>query len=377
MKIINLLGYFLVSSVLSCGSNGQHPPTLREAWNAANDPLLLGGQFDRTFGGLPLNGQLDLRPWTDSYWPSYMGGISQRWRATLSADEQFTYTPPTRDQVAAMNLADLADLSPAEKYDILMDRFDYPTVKRERERVSPTNATWEGMCHGWAAASLNFKEPRSLAARSPSGINVPFASSDVKALLSYYQGDIAYAPSRLLGLRCDVDLVKNPSAIRYHPECRGINAGALHVALTNLVGRRKVGFVAEVARGYEVWNQPVYAFSGVILREQAPSPKAAEGTMRELVVSMKMSYAIEVEPQWNALNDSDYWYGIAARYEYTLELDGRGKIIGGAWLSTDRPDFIWTQEPPVFAGYYQRLGELYQLSLNGAPLPDPRVAALL
>ncbi|MEN9836099.1 MAG: hypothetical protein RL011_2292 [Pseudomonadota bacterium] len=377
MKIIKLLGYFLVSSMLSCGPSGQHPTNLKEAWNAANDPLLLGGQFDRTFLSLPMAGHLETRPWTDSYWPSYLGGISQRWRSTLAADGQFTYISPTREQAVAMTLADLADLSPAEKYDIVMDRFDYPTVQRERERVSPTNATWEGMCHGWAAASLSFKEPQAVAVKSLSGIVVPFASSDIKALLSYYQGDVAYAPSRMLGLRCDMDLVKNPSAIRYHPECRGINAGALHVALTNLVGRQRHGFVAEVARGHEVWNQPVYAFNGSVLREQSPSPKAADGTVREMVVSMKMSYAIEVEPQWSALNDSDYWYGVAAKYDYTLELDRNGKIIGGAWISTDRPDFIWLQERPMFAGYYQKLQDIYKASLDTVPLPDPRVASLL
>jgi hypothetical protein len=96
-----------------------------------------------------------------------------------------------------------------------------------------------------------------------------------------------------------------------------------------------------------------------------------------MVVSMKMSYAIEVEPQWNALNDSDYWYGVAAKYDYTLELDRNGKIIGGAWISTDRPDFIWLQERPMFAGYYQKLQDIYKASLDTVPLPDPRVASLL
>ncbi len=375
MKIIRLLGCFLVSSTLACGPSGQRPPELKEAWNAANDPLLLDGQFERLFSNLPLSGRLASRPWTDSYWPSYLGGISQRWRSDLGPKEQFTYQSPTREQVSNMTVAQLADLSPAEKYDIYMDRYDYPTVKRERERVNPDNATWEGMCHGWAAAALNFKEPKPIALISQSGVRVPFASSDIKALLSYYQGDVAYAPSKMLGMRCDMDLIKNPSAIRYHPECRGINAGALHVALTNLVGTQKHGFVAEVARGFEVWNQPVYAFSGRIVGEQPPSLKAAPGTVKEFIVAMKMSYAVEVEPRWEALNDSDYWSGVAAVYNYTIELDDQDRIIGGAWLSLDRPDFIWLQDRPRFAGYFQNVKEIYEASLRSDPFPDPKTAA--
>jgi hypothetical protein len=28
-------------------------------------------------------------------------------------------------------------------------------------------------------------------------------------------------------------------------------------------------------------------------------------------------------------------------YEYYLEIDAAGKIIGGSWISETRPDFLW------------------------------------
>ncbi len=47
-----------------------------------------------------------------------------------------------------MSLDDLKILSPAEKYDIYVGRYDYPTVQSEWKRTNPEDAHWEGLCHG-------------------------------------------------------------------------------------------------------------------------------------------------------------------------------------------------------------------------------------
>jgi hypothetical protein len=46
-------------------------------------------------------------------------------------------------------------------------------------------------------------------------------------------------------------------------------------------------------------------------------------------------------------------------------LNAGGEIIGGDWLSKDRPDFLWTVKPPVFKDpYYKNIYDLYSKSLN-------------
>ena len=50
-------------------------------------------------------------------------------------------------------------------------------------------------------------------------------------------------------------------------------------------------------------------------------------------------------------------------YEYWLELDKNGEIIGGRWVSDDRPDFIYRESAPLFQGYFKRLEQIYLKSI--------------
>lgn len=196
-----------------------------EPWNELSDPTNLNSNYDYAFQNLPLNGAVDESkiPWSDNYWESDWGGISLRWRelseAQLDPDVReegvdpyvlFEYTPPNRSRVLSMTRAELANLSPAEKYDILMGRYDYPTVRAERERTSPDQEYWEGLCHGWVPAAINHPEPKPIDVRNADGVNVPFGTSDLKGLLSYYYGVPAYDYAR--GNR---NVVRNGNTLQY------------------------------------------------------------------------------------------------------------------------------------------------------------------
>jgi hypothetical protein len=62
---------------------------------------------------------------------------------------------PTRREVAAMSLDDLKKLSPLKNTILLKGRYDYP-LKKEVYKLSSREAeNWEGLCHGFAGASLN------------------------------------------------------------------------------------------------------------------------------------------------------------------------------------------------------------------------------
>lgn len=331
--------------LFSCGQHGS-PTSLSEQWDTANDPLnFLPSNFERKFDALPVEAKLSKLPWSDTYWPSSSGGLAQRWNdQSITDDEEFKYRPYNKAKLQQMTPAQLAKLSPAEKFDILNHAYSYPMLNAERSRTSPDSPGWEGLCHGWASASLTFSEPKSVVIQNEDGIDIPFGAADVKALLALYTGNYSSTRTYYVAERCDYDFAENPEA-KKRPECRDANAGMFHLVLANKLGIQKKGFVADVNRDLQVWNQPIYAFSSEIIAErQGATRGAAPGTVKEVIMRTVMGYIAETSPEWEAgiINESE------REYKYQLELNAEGKIIGGAWLEESRPDFLWSQEKPKF-----------------------------
>ena len=146
-------------------------------WNSANDPSLFSANYVYALNKLSLHANLTTKPWSDTYWPSFQSGIAHRWQATKPHD--FEYPRNSLQQLKAMSQQQIALLSPAgticfsqhrqkenltewkstEKYDIYNSRYDYPTVQAEWSRTSPSDAQWEGLCHGWAPAAQFYTQP--------------------------------------------------------------------------------------------------------------------------------------------------------------------------------------------------------------------------
>ena len=354
------LGLLLLTAV-ACGKT----PTgseLQERWNSANAPGLMGQGYVLNFAQLPLKAELATAPWSDTYWASYLGGTSYRWYNESSPG--FNNKSPTRDEALAMGSAQLARLSPSEKYDIYLGRFDYPLTKAELARTSPDKPAWEGICHGWAPAALMYQEPKAVEVVSKDGILLPFGSADVKALLSLYQGNYAKGGRvQYLGKRCNIDFKINPEAAKT-PECRDTNAGSFHIVLTNQIALRKAGFVADVTRDAEVWNQPVSGYETVVLKEQPASWGAAIGTVKEVVVETRMYYGLEVYPRWHPLVGTSGNSIVSKTYQYRVELNRSNEIIGGEWISDERPDFLWATTRSDFTGSFAPLGYIYNSSIS-------------
>lgn len=351
-------------TVAAC-SNSSSKTT--ERWDPSNEPGNMSSSFERNISRLPTSGQLSIKPWSDSYWPSQAGGIADRWQTN---DNSFSYSSPSREMLKSMSEQQIAVLSPAEKYDIFMGRYNYPTVQSERSRTSPSAPSWEGICHGWAPASVVYKEPQPVKLTNSDGITISFGSSDIKALLSFYQGQVAAGRASFIGQRCNVDLSNNPSAGR-SAECRDTNAGSFHIALANQIGRFKQGFIVDITRDLEVWNQPVHSFSSSIdTTPRSPSLGAAPGTVKEFNVTTRMTYGVETQATWRAFGDGQ---ALSTRtYQYRLELDANNQIIGGEWLTEDRPDFMWIQSGvSQFSGSFSGLNALYAASTNGVVQPTP------
>jgi hypothetical protein len=349
MKRLAVLGCLLISSVSFAEEKG--------IWPGHSNPRIVSTEFNYSFEKLPLEGNHD-KPhtgWSDDYWPTHKGSINRRWNSP--GQPGFKLVSPSKEQVFGMTQSQLSELAPSEKFDLLRGRYDYPLVKRVAKTARPNAKDWAGICNGWAPASLNLKEPMPTVMINSDGLQIPFGSSDIKAMLSYYYAYYVKTPTRQVGLRCFLNRGLSGLARGCGDD---LNAGAFHIIMSNMLGLKREGFLADVDRLKEVWNQPITSYKTEIVMTRAPSSRAARSAVREVVVRTDLVYGSEIEPQWNpALNTSAQLYE-KLELEYTVELDHEGKIVGGEWISWTRPDFIWFREEAPFTGEFEILGSLYQ-----------------
>jgi hypothetical protein len=336
----------------------------------ANFNKVLGTSVVTELENLPLSGKLsdDRMGWSESYWPSNKGGIAYRWNHPNP--EPFKYKLYSQSELKRMNQIELGQLSPAELYDISQGDYSYTLTRKVLGMYSPRDLWWEGICHGWAQAAANFPEPDQIVIGNRDGIQVPFGSSDVKALLAMhdaynYQG----ATSAFVGKRCKVngkvegegsssDTHPNPPSTEEanHPDCRDVNAGTFHIVITNAIGIHSKGFVADVDRFNDVWNQPVTDYTSQIVGEEPlEESHHSTGIVRRVRVKTKMVYGEELmfysakaaEQGYNnfvsklPVTNTPHQEYRHKDYEYILELDSAGRIQGGEWISETRPDFMW------------------------------------
>jgi len=301
--------------------------------------------------------------------------------------------PENLADVRRMSQEEIDQLSPTEKFDIykaLKDgkEADFRLTRNVLNLTGPNKAYWEGICNGWASAAIEFHEPK-VTTYEKNGIKLTFASSDLKALLSYYHfamtSNIRTQKKSLtnrIGERCGTEFPEEAWSIKngveYYKtvvgdeiltkevpsECVDTNPGAFHIALTNRIANEKEAFVAEVVRDNEVWNQPVFGYSTKVIYESDTLINHSKGTRKQVRVKTRMDYANDGgrmfweqdDPEeefyawWNPTNGTENYRAAHKDFEYILDLDKKGNIIGGHWLSYERPDFIWLKRSKGFIG---------------------------
>lgn len=354
-------------------------------WDSTNDPNKLtkvtGKAIVTDFAKLPLMARLTNQHlgWSDTYWPSNRGGIAYRWNAEPNP-ENFKYRFLSKEQVAKMTTAELEALSPAEKFDIFNGNYSYPFTKKVLSNYTPKDAWWEGICHGWSPAAILHPEPKRVDLKNKDGVVVPFGATDVKGLLSFYYAEVhktnvytrlsdrCKAKGKVPGEAYPEDRIQTPPSARDASklECQGVNPGAFHLALTNIIGLQDRGFVADVDRFADVWNQPIVGFESEVLETMMPnSQQQAIGAVRVVKLKTKMTYgeeAVLLDPEsaedaeesgtvsMDPVTGTDAQNYLSREYIYSLELDATGKIIGGTWHSEGRPDFLWMKGKAVKFG---------------------------
>lgn len=355
---------FVLLSVLALSTS-----VLADKWDGANDPRKLekatGVPMVTQFSALPLSAKLSNQHyiWSDTWWRSPWGGISYRWNAEPNP-QNFKYRMLSREEVKAATISQLEKLSPTEKYDIFMGNYDYPLTKKVRSLYNSKMQWWEGICHGWSMAAITTIEPARNDVMSKDGVVVPFGSTDVKGLLGFYYAKVHKTENRAqVGRRCSVkgkvpgeayaqDRVRGePMSILRGGACADMNAGAFHLSLANVIGLQDKGLVVEVDRYADVWNQPVGEYSSRIISTKTTN----KGSI--VRIKLDMTYGEEsntLDPasrnnhggfvSMNPVTGTDQQSFKTRNYEYTLELDLDGNVVGGDWISNTRPDFLWLKE---------------------------------
>ena len=141
---------------------------------------------------------------------------------------------------------------------------------------------------------------------------------------------------------------------------------------------------------YEVWNQPVHAYSYTYFNPQTgkevkkletatvPIEKFTKDKFKKYrspntayVVGIKMdvTYVVETEATHNEIDSANYDVTNEASYMYDLELDENMNVIGGEWYSNLHPDFLWN---PVANARPESIGDSQVTGTWDAKTPLPK-----
>lgn len=343
-------------------------------------------------------------PWSDDYWALYSGALGKRYAdpnfpgsTDWSQNHKYIQDNPAQKVVAAGNQQKIDQLSPAEKYDLLigdaagtLTKAMWDEGRHYFERGGEVE-TWMGLCHGWAPAAYMLGRPRKVVTvKAADGrTDLRFFPSDIKALATLLWSN-ARSPTRFIGSRSnDKDPAEDEVGRVISPAVFDTNPGTWHMAVVNQIGVSKRSFVLDATFDYEVWNQPMFSYSYEYFNPQAyrMAGSLAEATVPRaqftadkfkkyrsanyasiVGVVMRARYVVETSPSHATTDEPSKDSINSVDYIYDLEIGEGGKILGGEWYQNTHPDFLWT--PPAGARIRTPADRYATGSWTGAaPLP--------
>lgn len=362
------------------------------------------------------SGRTLYQPWSSSYFPDLTGGIAAPYRSqgVLGAQLKIGLGLEAHPKLIRRHLDRWQknwalwsndelnrELSPSAKYDLWIgnQEFEFSSAilaelafrsLHSRSTLSTGETiwnnhgkgfpAWNGICDGWAYASIVFPRPvKPVTLSTPSGRLVTWFPEDIKALGSYllartntdYFSSMGY---RFLGARCKS---RRPDA-----HCNDLRPEEWHLTLANRIGVQNMGFVMDIDNNHKINNHPVFSYEFEyfnlktgqtgdwrLVREpiqRLPSDliHGRHPQTRYLVgVKSKVHYLNFVLSEKRRKQTVDGPSQDSVKkitYRYDLELAEDGAILGGSWGNRIReaepiaeeegesklkiasqPDFIW------------------------------------
>ena len=316
-------------------------------------------------------------PWSDDYWALYSGVLGKRYAdpafpASSDWKENYDYISANRPDkiIQAGDQTNIDRLSPSEKYDALVGDGNYNLTRAmwaEGQGYYEQHGeveSWMGICHGWAPAAYMLDRPKkAIKVKAADGTDITFYPADIKALASLLWAKVM-PRTKFIGGRCnEKEPAQDDNGRVTSQEGFDTNPGTWHMSVVNQIGHSKRSVVLDVTYDYEVWNQPIHAYTYRYFNTEsftyADSLAEAKVPMsglsndkfssyrsdsaRSLVgIHMELSYVVETDPTQNENDSPEQDLIQKVDYYYDLELDSRDQIIGGEWYMNKHPDFLWT-----------------------------------
>jgi len=351
--------------------------------------------------------------WSDDYWPIYTGGLAYRYAEPgfwINSDKPrpTDWKTPSNHILKKLPADKMIragrtnNLSPAEKYDLLVGDARSPNDKKQpgysltrahlRELTQKT-ANWEGTCDGWSFAAINEPPPvKAVKVKNRAGHPITFYPSDIRALLTLLYSDYnVYSFGQLCKEkkpRVEGGRARNPGRV-INANCRGLNPGIFHTVLINQMGIGKRSFVVDSDYTSEVWNLPVMSYSAEYYNPQtgesfknsfnAKVPRThynsdpnwfnrdPERVAYIVGVRLKIKYQVENFPIAKERIPPSHERFFDDLLSYDLELDAGGNIIGGEWTGhskTNHPDII------SYVSTRDLIRSKYDWQIRGNNLPE-------
>lgn len=296
----------------------------------------------------------DNKPFSSDYWPMIKNGILNRWMGASVP-------------------------SPAEKYgtlflDATQQKTMYDFIQKNHGKDVPGVQSWFGICQGWTGSAIAEKAPQKpITVRKyvrDGKTYLQRCTTSTTGCVSFSPGDLtglmaeayAAADARFIGYRCDTSTVNfkyDKNGRITQPNCRS-NAGTLFLTATNFIKKAGRSFAVNAVNNDEVWNQPAYQYAitqyKTVTKTEAtkavdpaetrdyPWNTAAVGFRR---VTMKLDWAVETSP---TANSAPPLLSAGKTYDFILELDATGAVVGGEWIGASKTEHIPFFWAPVAAG---------------------------
>ncbi|NBY19448.1 hypothetical protein EBQ74_04220 [bacterium] len=350
---------------------------------------------------IPTSGSIENDAWSDDYWrtrwgqTSYRYGLSEFNRETTYNDAISSYQSETEWNFLGQTLLPL-DISkkilfwsPAEKYDLTVGDETFSLTRQQKTAGASSVDSegnvenWFGICHGWAPAALMAPRPTiPVTTKVKQNIDVTWFPNDIKAMVSLSWANGNYT-TNFIGGRCELkEATTLPNGRIKDQSCFDSNPATFHLALGNMIGKAKAGFVFDKSFDYEVWNQPVIAYETLYFNPLNTNSRSYD--WRKVAVPYDRYFKQHDRfqhplsrgrwnPQLSGYDDSKIQYIVGAittvvylaeirpnqtleiqedkkyreTYTYDLEIEavnGRWAASGGEWHENSHPDFLWVPQ---------------------------------
>ena len=361
-----------------------------DGYDYKNDPARMSQHLEYKLENLPKKGWRDVPAWkaqypeavgkaetiwADTYWPTSQGSHNNRWQgdtvpsplekydAAFNSAPGCTTYPSTFSGTGAKAQWDTyyKCAGPAAKWQSQnfqgggnmhdgVDNDGDGVIDDYNSKDSSIDGIqgWWGTCHAWTPASQLVPEPQHAVTLN----GVKFEVGDIKAII---QNAFDSTSAVMLGGRCNSKEITHTVTGSANDDCSDVNPGALHVVMTNFLGKAQLPLVEDRTANYEVWNQPVAGYE--VTKQDKVSATDANKCVgqtgatwayntraKELYeVQMTVSYVVEGSPGTSPIG---YRNNLSTDdYHYILEIGSTGKIIGGRFCTDSENshiDFLWS-----------------------------------